>query len=104
MRPGFTGSSQTTFPSAIASSSWRTIEGRSRALPAYQDDRMGLFTKEALDALVASGCTGCGGTRLMFQTYVDGLVPLMGGEPVGKLKWAYDGEAFCDGIFAIDCL
>ena len=25
------------------------------------------------------------------------------GEPVGKLTWAYDGEAFCDGIYEVGC-
>ena len=27
----------------------------------------------------------------------------MGGEPVGALTWAYDGEKFVDGVFEVRC-
>jgi hypothetical protein len=64
---------------------------------------MGILDKAALDALIAAGCAACGETTLTFQTYVDGLIPLMAGEPVGKLKWVYNGEKFLDGIFEIAC-
>jgi hypothetical protein len=63
---------------------------------------MGLVTKEKLDELIAAGCA-CGSKRLTFSTYVDARLPLMQGEPVGKLTWAYDGEAFCDGIYEVRC-
>jgi hypothetical protein len=64
---------------------------------------MGLLDPQGLDAVIAAGCAACGCKRLVFKMYVDGRLPLMGGEPVGKLSWAYDGEAFCDGIFEITC-
>jgi hypothetical protein len=64
---------------------------------------MGKLDKPALDALIAAGCPACAGTTLSFRAYVDGLVPLHGGEPVGKLKWVYDGEKFLDGIYEIAC-
>lgn len=63
---------------------------------------MGLITPEKLDELIAAGCA-CGGKRLAFSTYVDARLPLMEGEPVGKLAWAYDGEAFCDGVYDVRC-
>ena len=65
---------------------------------------MGILDKTALDALIAAGCAACGETTLTFQTYVDGLYPLMAGEPVGKLKWVYNGEKFLDGIHEIACV
>ena len=64
---------------------------------------MGTLDKPGLDALIAAGCGACGGATLSFQTYVDGLIPLMGGEPVGKLKWVYNGEKFLDGVYEIAC-
>ena len=27
----------------------------------------------------------------------------MGGEPVGKLTWVYDGEKFVDGVYEVTC-
>ena len=66
-------------------------------------EAMGTLTEADLERLVESGCTGCGGRRLGFRTYVDGLVPLQGGEPVGPVKWVYDGEKFVDGVFEVTC-
>ena len=63
---------------------------------------MGTFTKDALDALLASGCS-CGATKLRFETYVDGRIPLLGGEQAGSVAWAYKGETFVDGVFEISC-
>ena len=40
---------------------------------------------------------------LAFATYVDGLLPIMGGEPVGRLTWVYDGEKFVDGVYEVAC-
>ena len=65
---------------------------------------MGLMTKPALDALVASGCHACGSKKLSFQTYVDGLVALMAGEPIQSVVWVYDGEKFLDGVYRVTCL
>lgn len=65
---------------------------------------MGLMTEADLERLVADGCKECGGRKLEFQMYVDGLLPLQGGERVGKLKWCYDGEKFVDGVFEVTCL
>jgi hypothetical protein len=64
---------------------------------------MGRLDKEGLDALLARGCPACGAASLAFRSYVDGLLPLLGGEPVGRLKWVYDGEAFVDGVFHVAC-
>lgn len=63
---------------------------------------MGLFTEPALDELVERGCP-CGSHALSFRTYVDGRIPLQGGEPVGKFSWMYDGEKFVDGVFEATC-
>ena len=64
---------------------------------------MGALTESGLDQLIASGCAACGGKRLSFRTYVDLARPLMGGEPVGSITWAYDGEKFVDGVFQVTC-
>jgi len=64
---------------------------------------MGQLDEAALDRLVAAGCGACGGTTLTFETYVDGLIPFLGGEPVGRVTWAYDGEKFLDGVYAVTC-
>jgi RNA polymerase subunit RPABC4/transcription elongation factor Spt4 len=65
---------------------------------------MGLFTEANLLSLVEAGCPKCNGKKLLFQTYVDGRQRLMGGEPDGKIIWAYKGETFIDGIFEIKCV
>jgi hypothetical protein len=64
---------------------------------------MGELDETALDRLIGAGCSGCGGTTLMFETYVDGVIPFLGGEPVGRVTWAYDGEKFVDGVYAVTC-
>ena len=64
---------------------------------------MGQLTPDKLEELIAMGCTACGGKRLTFEAYVDAKQPLQEGEPVGKLTWAYDGEAFCDGVYEVRC-
>ncbi len=64
---------------------------------------MGILTEPALDELVAHGCPACKSNRLQFRTYVDGRLPVMGGEPVGTIVWQYDGEKFVDGVFEVVC-
>src|SRR5262249_10248505 len=64
---------------------------------------MGLLDEPGLDLLLAAGCTACGGRKLTFTSYVDGLLPIAGGEPVGKLTWVYDGEKFVDGVYEVAC-
>jgi len=64
---------------------------------------MGLLDEAGLERLIAAGCAGCGGRRLTFRTYVDGLVPLLGGEPIARPTWVYDGEKFVDGVFEVTC-
>lgn len=64
---------------------------------------MGLLDEPGLDRLITSGCTQCGSHKLAFRTYVDGVLPLLGGEPVGRMTWAYDGEKFIDGVFEVRC-
>jgi hypothetical protein len=63
---------------------------------------MGALTEAGLDQLIARGCV-CGSNRLLFRPYVDGRLPLMGGEPVGPITWVYDGEKFVDGVYDIVC-
>src|SRR5579863_330311 len=64
---------------------------------------MGLLTEAVLDRLVQRGCVACSGHKLIFRTYVDGVVPFVGGEPVARISWIYDGEKFVDGVYAVDC-
>jgi hypothetical protein len=64
---------------------------------------MGALDEAGLDQLIDRGCPSCGGKKLVFRTYVDGWVPLMGGEPVGAITWLYDGEKFVDGVFQVNC-
>jgi hypothetical protein len=64
---------------------------------------MGLLDEAGLDALVAAGCSACGGKRLGFRSYIDGRVPLLAGEPVGAITWVHDGEKFVDGVFEVAC-
>ena len=64
---------------------------------------MGKLTQEDLERLATGGCPACGARSLRFRMYVDGLVPLQGGEPVGPVKWSYDGEKFVDGVFEVTC-
>lgn len=64
---------------------------------------MGLLTKALLDDLLGAGCTKCGGSKLAFQAYVAGCFPMMAGEPIGRVSWAYDGEAFVDGVYQVAC-
>jgi hypothetical protein len=63
---------------------------------------MGLLDEPGLDRLIAAGCA-CGSQTLLFRTYVDGLFPFVAGEPVGRVTWAYDGEKFVDGVYAVTC-
>ena|SRR6185295_3752294 len=64
---------------------------------------MGILTEPALAPLVERGCPACGGKKLVFRTYVDGRLPVIGGEPCGSLVWMYDGEAFVEGVFEVTC-
>ncbi len=64
---------------------------------------MGLLDEPGLARLVAAGCPRCGSSKLAFRTYVDGRLPIMGGEPVGAITWAYDGEKFVDGVYDVGC-
>ena len=64
---------------------------------------MGLLDEPGLDRLVATGCGACGARKLVFSTVVDGSLPLMGGEPVGRITWIYDGEKFVDGVYHVAC-
>ena len=64
---------------------------------------MGTLTEAGLDQLIATGCSACACHRLVFRTYVDARLPLVGAEPVGALTWIYDGEKFVDGVFEVVC-
>lgn len=64
---------------------------------------MGALSKPDLDGLIAAGCTACGSKKLTFLTYVDGLFAMMGGEPIKRVVWVYDGEKFLDGVYEVGC-
>jgi RNA polymerase subunit RPABC4/transcription elongation factor Spt4 len=64
---------------------------------------MGLLDEAGLERRVAAGCEACGSKRLTFRAFVDGMLPIMGGEPIGSVSWVYDGEKFVDGVFEIAC-
>jgi len=64
---------------------------------------MGLLDEPAMEKLVSAGCPGCGAVKLAFSTYVDGMLPVMGAEPVGRISWVYDGEKFVDGVYQVSC-
>jgi hypothetical protein len=64
---------------------------------------MGLLDEPGLNRLIDGGCPRCSARKLEFRTYVDGVMPFMGGEPVGKIVWSYDGEKFVDGVHRVTC-
>jgi hypothetical protein len=64
---------------------------------------MGLLDAPRLDKLIGSGCPKCRSPSLTFRTYVDGLLPIMAAEPIGPIKWVYDGETFLDGVYQVNC-
>jgi hypothetical protein len=64
---------------------------------------MGALTESRLDEITQAGCPGCGQSRMNFRAYLDVRLPLLGGEPVGKLVYCYDGEKFVDGVYEIGC-
>lgn len=64
---------------------------------------MGLLDEPGLDRLVSAGCPACHAAKLVFRTYVDGLVPVFGGDPIARPTWVYDGEKFVDGVFDVRC-
>ena len=64
---------------------------------------MGLLTESGLDEIVQAGCPACGPGRLTFRAYLDIRLNTLGGEPVGKLSWCYDGEKFVDGVYQVSC-
>jgi hypothetical protein len=64
---------------------------------------MGLLDEPGLERVTSGGCPQCGSLKLTFRTYVDGLLPIMGGEPIGRITWVYDGEKFVDGVYDVTC-
>ena len=64
---------------------------------------MGLLDEAGLDKLIGGGCPHCGARKLSFETYVDGAIPVVAGEPVGRVTWLYDGEKFVDGVYQVSC-
>jgi hypothetical protein len=64
---------------------------------------MGLLDEPGLNRMIEGGCPRCGKRKLVFRTIVDGVTPFMGGEPVGKVVWSYDGEKFVDGVHQVTC-
>src|SRR3954468_22895110 len=64
---------------------------------------MGLLDEPGLERLIAAGCVKCGSAKLVFASYVDGLVQMVGAEPISRVAWVYDGEKFIDGVYEVSC-
>jgi hypothetical protein len=64
---------------------------------------MGQLDEPGLDALIAAGCTSCGQKRLLFHSYIDARIPLIGADPCGQITWVHDGEKFVDGVYRVTC-
>lgn len=64
---------------------------------------MGLLDEPGLTRLLEAGCPRCNAEKLTFRAYVDGMLPFMGAEPVGRVTWVYDGEKFVDGVYQVAC-
>ena len=64
---------------------------------------MGLLDEPGLDRLLDTGLRKVPRAQADVRTYVDGWLPIMGGEPVGRLTWVYDGEKFIDGVYEVAC-
>ncbi|MCB9564131.1 MAG: hypothetical protein H6709_10485 [Kofleriaceae bacterium] len=58
---------------------------------------------EAAFARTVAACTRCGGSELEVSTYVDRKLAVMLADPSDDGAWAYDGEAFIDGVYRIRC-
>lgn len=64
---------------------------------------MSALTEASFTEHLQRGCAACGGKKLLIETYVEGVFPLVDGESDGSVVWAYKGETFVDGVFAIRC-
>lgn len=64
---------------------------------------MGSLSEASFSEQVEGGCTACGGKKLTIRSYVAGKFPLLEGEPVGPVVWAYKGESFVEGVFEVRC-
>ncbi len=65
---------------------------------------MGALTEATFTECLQRGCAGCGGKKFLIETYVEGAFGVVEGEPDGSVAWAYKGETFVDGVFAIGCV
>jgi len=65
---------------------------------------MGTLTEATFARCVEAGCPSCGGKKLSIRAYVEGKFPLLEGEAVGGVAWAYKGESFVDGVYEIRCV
>jgi len=54
-------------------------------------------------ARAVTTCAGCNATAFAISAYLDRKVPVMLGDPSDDGSWAYDGEAFIDGVHRIQC-
>ncbi len=60
------------------------------------------LTEAGFTELMAAPCA-CGGQIFDICSYVDLRQPLLEGEPHGQYAWAYKGEHFVHGTYAITC-
>lgn len=65
---------------------------------------MSELSAAALQRYIEDGCPECGCHACEVQTYVGQVLPIQGGEPVGKAKWVYDGDDFVGGAFEVTCV
>jgi hypothetical protein len=48
-------------------------------------------------------CAACGSGQAVIESYLDRTQHVMVGQADDDGRWAYDGEGFIDGVFAIRC-
>ena len=65
---------------------------------------MGSLDQPGFEALLAAGCTACGGATLEIASFIDRSVALMLAEPTNAGRWAHDGEKFVDGTYRVTCV
>jgi hypothetical protein len=65
---------------------------------------MGQLDEAGFEAVIAAGCTACGGQTMEIESFIDRRYLLMLADPNDAGKWAHDGEKFVDGIYRIRCV
>ena len=61
------------------------------------------LSEEAFSQRVESGCSACGGKKVVVEAYVARKFVLLEGEVYGSPSWGYKGEDLVRGTYAIRC-